>query len=281
MSATNAHHTSQREASENSASKNSTSENSAPSGRFSEALRWQRTRLIRLPQPRLWGLWIVLLSAIVLSLGLYAVQSQSFTVDELTVDQDLSRHHDGLLNVIALTLGNVFSPVGGVLIIAAVCLFLLIVRHSPVNAVAFGGVAAFGWLASQFFKVIVERPRPNPSLLVDPLAPETGSNSFPSGHVALVVALAWAFYFLARKTPWAKVAAVIGVSMALAVAASRIYIGVHYPSDVIASFLAATAGVMLFVGLWNAFGVRIIIHIPLLKRYGPLKASSHEGGVNA
>ncbi|BAS11518.1 phosphoesterase PA-phosphatase related [Arthrobacter sp. Hiyo4] len=34
---------------------------------------------------------------------------------------------------------------------------------------------------------------------------------------------------------------------------SRLYIGVHYPSDVVGSLLAGTAAVVLLAGLWNRF----------------------------
>ncbi|WP_207343558.1 phosphatase PAP2 family protein [Arthrobacter sp. E3] len=235
-----------------------------------------RTRLAVLPQPAYWGLWVAVLSVAVLAIGFYAVGTPDFSTGEFTIDQQLSRSHVGILTFIAMSIGTVFSPVGGVLIIAALCLFLLIVRKSPVNAVAFGGVAAFGWLSSQFFKAIVERPRPNPALLFDPLAPETGSNSFPSGHVALVVGFAWAFFFLLRNGPWAKPAVVLGVLVSVAVAWSRLYEGVHYPSDVIASFLAASAGVLLFCGLWNRFQAQLLPRIPLLARFGPVAAPKPE-----
>jgi len=235
-----------------------------------------RTRLAMLPQPGLWGVWVAVLSAAVLAIGFTAKDAPGFSTGEFTVDQELSRNHDGILTALAMTLNYVFSPAGGVLMIAVVALFLLLVRKSPLNAFAFGGVAAAGWLSSQFFKVIVERQRPNPALLFDPLAPETGSNSFPSGHVALAVGLAWAFYFLARKTRWARLAAVAGIAVPLIVAWSRLYVGVHYPSDVAASFLAATAAVVLFAGLWNLFQGRIMPRLPLLDRFGPVAApASH------
>lgn len=228
------------------------------------------TRLAVLPQPRLWGLWVVLLSAAVLSLGFMAIDVPGFSSNEFTVDQELSRNHNGILTALAMVLNTVFSPAGGVILIALAALFLLVVRKSPVNAIAFGGVAAAGWLSSQFFKVIIERQRPNPALLFDPLAPETGSNSFPSGHVALAVGLAWAVFFLARNTRWARLAVVLGILVPVVLAWSRIYIGVHYPSDVIASFLAASAAVLLFAALWNRYQGRILPRIPLLDRFGPV-----------
>ena len=241
-----------------------------PSPRSIESGIRHRTRLATLPQPALWGLWVVLLSVAVLAIGFYAVETPDFSTGEFTIDQQLSRSHVAALTVIAMSLGTVFSPLAGVLIIAALCLFLLAVCKSPVNAVACGGVAAAGWLSSQFFKAIVERPRPNPALLLDPLSPETGSNSFPSGHVALVVGLAWAFFFLLRNGPWAKSAAVLGVLVSVAVAGSRLYEGVHYPSDVVASFLSASAGVLLFCGVWNRFQGQLLPRIPLLSRFGPV-----------
>ncbi|WP_258066583.1 phosphatase PAP2 family protein [Arthrobacter sp. GMC3] len=228
-----------------------------------------------LPQPRAWFLWVVLLSAAVLTLGLVAKDLPGFTSGEFSLDQELSRTHNTALTGVAMTLNYVFSPLGGFVIIAAVALYLLVARKSPINAFAFGGVAAAGWLSSQLFKMIVERQRPNPALLFDPLAPETGSNSFPSGHVALAVGLAWAFYFLARNSRWARTAVILGVGLPVIVAWSRLYIGVHYPSDVLASFLAATAMVFLFAGLWNRYQERILPRIPLVARFGPITSPNN------
>ncbi|WP_230085353.1 phosphatase PAP2 family protein [Arthrobacter sp. AQ5-05] len=236
----------------------------------------RRTRLAVLPLPRLWLLWALLLSASVLSLGLIAKKLPGFTIGEFSLDQELSRDHNSALTAVAMTLNYVFSPVGGVVIIAAVALYLLVMHKSPINAVAFGGVAAAGWLSSQLFKVLVERQRPNPALLFDPLAPETGSNSFPSGHVALAVGLAWAFFFLARNSRWARLAGVAGITVPIIVAWSRLYIGVHYPSDVLASLLAASAMVILFAGVWNRYQGRILPRIPLLGRFGPVASPNNQ-----
>jgi undecaprenyl-diphosphatase len=149
----------------------------------------------------------ILLSAAVVALGLAAQLTPGFSATELGIDQDLSQHHAAALTAVAMALNVVFGPVAGLALIGATALSIWLFRGGLPKAVAFGLVASSGWVASEIFKLIVARQRPNPALLFDPLAPETGSNSFPSGHVSFAVALGFAVYFLARGTRWAKVTA--------------------------------------------------------------------------
>ncbi|WP_256336297.1 phosphatase PAP2 family protein [Arthrobacter sp. ov407] len=197
------------------------------------------------------------MSAAVVAVGLAAQLTPGYSATELGVDQDLSQHHIAALTAVAMALNVVFGPVAGLALIGAAALYIWLVRGGLVKAVAFGLVATSGWVASEFFKIIVARQRPNPALLFDPLAPETGSDSFPSGHVSFAVALGFSLYFLARGTRWAKITAFGAAALALVVGWSRLYIGVHYPTDVAASFLAATAAVVLLTGLWNVVAPRI------------------------
>ncbi|MCX6500665.1 MAG: phosphatase PAP2 family protein [Arthrobacter sp.] len=220
------------------------------------------SRFWALPQARHWLLVGVLLCAAVIALGLAVQLVPGETPAELGVDQDLSQHHAAVLTAIAMGINLIFGPVAGLAVVGVAALYIWLVRRDLVKAVGFGLVACSGWVASEAFKLIIGRQRPNPALLFDPLAPETGSNSFPSGHVSFAVALAFALYFLARGTRWSKVIAVAGAAMALIVAWSRIYVGVHYPTDVAASFLAATAAVVLLTGLWNRFAPRIVDRLP-------------------
>ncbi|MGM9472011.1 phosphatase PAP2 family protein [Pseudarthrobacter sp. YS3] len=211
------------------------------------------TRLLTLPEAPHWILSGVLLAAAVVILGLTVQLVPGFSAGELGVDQGLSMHHVALLTGVAMALNLLFGPVVGLAAIAIIAALLLLVRRAPVNAVAFALTAGSGWVASEIFKVLVTRQRPDAALLFDPLAPESGTDSFPSGHVTFAVTLAFAVYFLARGTRWAKFAAVSGVVLAALVAWSRVYIGVHYPSDVAGSLLAGTAAVILLAGLWNRF----------------------------
>lgn len=208
-------------------------------------------RLWALPHIRHWLLWGVLLSAAVLALGLGAQLTPGFSATEIGVDQDLSQHHSPALTAVAMALNVVFGPVVGLALIGAAALCIWLFRGGLLKAVAFGLVAISGWVASEIFKIIVARQRPNPALLFDPLAPESGSDSFPSGHVSCAVAVGFALFFLARGTRWAKITAFGAAALALVVAWSRLYIGVHYPTDVAASFLSTSAAVVLLTGLWN------------------------------
>ncbi len=210
-------------------------------------------RLWVLPRMRHWLLTGLLLCAAVIAIGVAVQLVPGDTRAELGVDQSLSRHHVALLTAVAMAINLGFGPVAGLALVAAIALYLWLVRGDLIKAVGFGLVACSGWVASESFKLLIARQRPDPALLYDPLSPETGSASFPSGHVAFAVALAFALYFLARDTRWSRPTAVAGAAVALTVAWSRLYVGVHYPTDVVASFPAAGAAVALLTGVWNRY----------------------------
>lgn len=98
-----------------------------------------------------------------------------------------------------------------------------------------GGLAlcamALGLLVTNItIKPLVERARPWLVLELTPLVTENDPNSFPSGHTcaAFAAGLSWAG---ALPWRWGRIAApVLAVLMGL----SRLYVGVHFPTDVLA-----------------------------------------------
>jgi undecaprenyl-diphosphatase len=105
-------------------------------------------------------------------------------------------------------------------------------REAAAVALSLGGAM----LIYDLTKALTARPRPS----VEHLQAVTGS-SFPSGHATQASAF-WLSLVLAlratRVTPFALRAAGIGATaLFLGVAWSRVYLGVHYPSDVLAGVI--------------------------------------------
>ena len=119
-------------------------------------------------------------------------------------------------------------------------------RESVFAAVASGGSALLNVAAKQAFA----RDRPN---LWESIAPEH-NYSFPSGHAMGSMTLAVALVLLAWPTRWRwPVLAAMAVFVPM-VGLSRVYLGVHYPSDILAGWAAAlawTVGVYLLVFRWS------------------------------
>lgn len=95
-------------------------------------------------------------------------------------------------------------------------------------------------LAVQFVKRMVNRPRPSRRESWAAFVREPDQFAFPSGHsaAAMAVAAAYALAFPAVAVPL--------VALAMLVGASRVFLGVHYPGDVLIGQLLAI-GVALLV----------------------------------
>lgn len=88
------------------------------------------------------------------------------------------------------------------------------------------------WIVVKTIKVIVALPRPFEVLeSISVLAPIKGGTSFPSGHSGLTMALATAVYFYYPRL------GKLLFAFACIVALSRIFVGVHYPLDVVVGLM--------------------------------------------
>lgn len=102
-------------------------------------------------------------------------------------------------------------------------------------------------------KPLVERPRPWLDWPILPLVAEDAPHSFPSGHTCAAFA-AGMVWFRALPWRWGRAAAVV---MAVCMGLSRLYAGVHYPSDVLAGGIIGALCAWVVWKIWNIHQKRI------------------------
>jgi membrane-associated phospholipid phosphatase len=146
---------------------------------------------------------------------------------------------------------HLFLPVGIVIVVVLIAGYV-VARNRSVLPVAAGAVAAgAAWALANVAKVIANRPRPY-EVLADAVLrqrPALGT-SFPSSHTAVTVAVVIA---LAPFLP--RVLAGVAIAYAVLVGWSRVYLGVHYPLDVLAG-----AGIGLAVGGAVLLALGVLLH---------------------
>lgn len=138
---------------------------------------------------------------------------------------------------------------GGVWLAIAVCLALWR-RRGDVLLVTVLAVV-FADLTTEALKWAISRNRP----ALDPLVAVPHSHSFPSGHAAISFACATV---IGAAVPRARPGLFV---LAVLIAWSRVYVGVHYPLDVLAGALWGLAvGVLVLRALPRLAGARLRSH---------------------
>lgn len=163
-----------------------------------------------------------------------------FIAGEFNVDSNLINFSSKIQNNGLTNFFKIFTHFGSMITIAILSLIMAIVCKPiwvKIFAVAnVGCVAAFCWVV----KHIIKRPRPEGVALIK----ETGY-SFPSAHTmgsvvfyGFLIFLIWKYF----KNKPIKITLTIVMSIfALMIGYTRVYLGVHYFTDVLAAVLAGIA----------------------------------------
>ena len=126
---------------------------------------------------------------------------------------------------------------------------LLVWKRRPYPAaivmVSVGGAE----LINLVIKALFERDRPQ---LWQRLVVEN-SYSFPSGHAMASAALALSLIVVLWSTRWRYLTLTIGLVYMVAIGLSRLYLGVHYPTDILAGWLAGAVWVAIVARLVNSW----------------------------
>ena len=162
------------------------------------------------------------------------------------------------------TVMKFFTYIGTIRFIAVlsifVLFFLLKVLLYRLEILIYLAVVFCTPILNRLLKLYFERARPDLHRLI-----EIGGYSFPSGHAMN----AFSFYSILTFLLWRHVptksgrVAVILISsfMIAGIGTSRIYLGVHYPSDVIAGYLASSLWVSTVIWVFQRYQER---HFPAM-----------------
>ncbi len=143
----------------------------------------------------------------------------------------------------------VITYAGGLVVISSIAIvaIYLSLKHNDIPA-----AIAFIWaitacLVNSVLKIFLRRRRP---ISVAPNAKVYRTYSFPSGHAfcSTVTYGLIAFYCLrVLSAPLSILAAVLLAGLAVLIGLSRVYLGAHYPTDVIGGFILGSLALAIIV----------------------------------
>ena len=165
-------------------------------------------------------------------------------------------HRASWLTQTAKVLAHMGSPpvIAGVALVSAL---VGLAWHKVRGAAWTLPIAVIGaGLIIQGVKLVIKRPRPS---FFAPLLHEAGF-SFPSGHslIAMVVYGLLGYFLLHLfRNFWSRLAVrIVTVLLVVAIGVSRVYVGVHYPTDVLAGWIAGVPWLIACLGLHEVLARR-------------------------
>lgn len=215
------------------------------------------------------GLIFLILFGVV-SLGVYTEINWLNSIDLTIIEAVQSNVTEPKTTVL-----SILSEIGNIWFVTALTIgvvIFLFIKQWYGAGLWFGGTilfcAAFG---TKIIKIVIDRARPD----ILPLIDKT-TESFPSGHATSATIfyglLGLALILLTMKL-WKKI--VIGFVMSIVIGCvlmTRIYLGVHYPTDVIGGLLYGLAAIFISMGVYQLMHRRLQ---EVLKRLGIADQSAH------
>lgn len=171
---------------------------------------------------------------------------------EDVLEQEIYKFDETIYNFISKAISDnvskvakVITTIGSAYVIIPVAIVAMIYFWKKKESKYIAINLAIIFASNQILKRIIARPRPNEFRIVE----ETGY-SFPSGHSMISMAFYGLFIYLIYKkinNKYLKWTLIILLSiLIILIGVSRIYLGVHYASDVCAGFLLSIAYLVAF-----------------------------------
>ena len=157
-----------------------------------------------------------------------------------------------LISDFATPIAKFITNFGGAIVLIILTISLVVsIKNKKIGFSIFANLAIITIL-NQLLKRILQRPRPTEYRIIE----ETGY-SFPSGHSMVSMAFyGYLIYLIYKyvKNKYLKWTLITLLSILIcSIGISRIYLGVHYTSDVLAGFLISISYLIIFVSAVNKF----------------------------
>ena len=140
---------------------------------------------------------------------------------------------------------------GAIFLITLTVILFILIKNKKIGLSIFSNLVIITVL-NQLLKRILQRPRPTEFRIIE----ETGY-SFPSGHSMVSMAFYGYLIYLIYKyveNRYVKWISIVLLSILIcSIGVSRIYLGVHYTSDVLGGFLVSISYLILFISTVNKF----------------------------
>jgi undecaprenyl-diphosphatase len=186
--------------------------------------------------------------------ALFGVSALLLKAGAVAWDESLFR----VLNDVPAGLASVLTPLShlflpaGIVVVVVFAAGYVVARNRSIMPVAAGvAAAAAAWALANLAKVVADRPRPYEVVAGAVLRQQPAlGTSFPSSHTAVTVAVVIALVpFLPRALAW------VAIAYAVLVGWSRVYLGVHYPLDILGG-----AGIGIAVGGVILLALGVLLH---------------------
>ena len=157
-----------------------------------------------------------------------------------------------LISDFTIPIAKFITNFGGAIFLIVLTIILLIsIKNKKIGLSIFSNLAIITIL-NQLLKRILQRPRPTEYRIIE----ETGY-SFPSGHSMISMALyGYLIYLIYKyvKNKYIKWISIVLLSILIcSIGISRIYLGVHYTSDVLGGFLISISYLIIYISAINKF----------------------------
>ena len=194
--------------------------------------------------------WIVLFLCIILIIAIVEdVLDKEIEKLDIFGYNIISEH---LITERVTPVAKIITQFGGAMILTSIAIILLILIKDRKIGILIWINLIISTLLNQILKHIVQRPRPIEFRIID----ESGY-SFPSGHSMVSTAFyGFLIYLIYKnvKNKYLRNSLMIILSiLIILIGISRIYLGVHYTSDVIAGFLISISYLIIFITTTQTF----------------------------